>query len=100
MLAHRPFRTMERGALRGPILLILVALHLPAGAVRAATVISGGFITNQTWTAAGSPYVVQGDITIPPGGHLILEPGTIVQVASTDGQIAGRDTGRVEITVK
>jgi len=31
------------------------------------TILSGGTVINQTWTAAKSPYVVTGDITIPAG---------------------------------
>src|SRR5437870_2154090 len=81
------------------VLLSLLALACASRAA-ASTTITGGIVANQTWTAAGSPYLVQGDITIPAGGQLTVEPGTIIQMASTDSQVAGRDAGRVEITVK
>src|SRR5262245_32006693 len=65
-----------------------------------ATVIVGGNIINQTWTVAGSPYIVQGDITVPAGAFLTIQPGVLVQLASTDGQLSGLDTARVEVTIK
>ena len=39
-----------------------------AAPARADTTIAGGNIINQTWTAAGSPYLVAGDIVVPAGG--------------------------------
>lgn len=57
-------------------------------------------MVNQTWTMAGNPYVVQGDIVIPSGSFLHIEPGTVVQIASSDMQVSGLDTARVEITVQ
>jgi hypothetical protein len=65
-----------------------------------ATTIAGGNVINQTWTAAGSPYVVQGDVTVPPGAFLTINAGTVVQFASTDGVASGLDTARVELIVK
>src|SRR2546425_12866453 len=81
------------------VLLVLLALACASPAA-ASTTITGGIVANQTWTAAGSPYLVQGDITIPAGGQLTIQPGTVIQMASTDGQVSGRDTSRVEITVQ
>ncbi len=40
------------------------------------------------------------DITVPSGAYLIINAGTVVQFASTDGQAGGLDTARVELTVK
>ncbi len=68
--------------------------------VRAATTITGGNIINQTWTAAGSPYVIQGDVTVPAGAYLTVQAGTTVQFASTDSQASGRNTSKVELTIK
>lgn len=65
----------------------------------AGTTIVGGNIINQTWTPAGSPYLIQGDITVPAGVFLTIQAGTQVQFANTDGQSAGLDSVRVEFTV-
>jgi hypothetical protein len=66
--------------------------------VSAGTTINGGNIINQTWNAAGSPYIVLGDITIPGGSTLTIEAGTTVCMASTDAMAAGLDDSKVEIT--
>jgi hypothetical protein len=33
------------------------------------TVPSGNLVGSQTWTAAGSPYLVAGDLTVPAGSR-------------------------------
>ncbi len=65
-----------------------------------ATNVPGGTIVNQTWTEAGNPYVIQGDIIVPSGSFLHIQPGTVVHIASSDMQLSGIDTSRVEITVQ
>lgn len=47
------------------------------------TEIAGGSILTSTWTAAGSPYNINGDITIPDANTLTLEPGVIINVTDT-----------------
>ena len=71
-----------------------------AGRTALATVVPGGNVVNQTWSPAGNPYIVQGDITIPAGAFLTVQAGTIVLVASTDSQASGSDATRVEVIVK
>ncbi|MEN6642790.1 MAG: right-handed parallel beta-helix repeat-containing protein [Armatimonadia bacterium] len=51
-----------------------------------ATGVSGVIATGTTWTAAGSPYVLQGDVTISAGVTLTLEPGVRV-VANGDYRV-------------
>lgn len=67
--------------------------------VEAATVMPGGEVGTQVWIAAGSPYVIQGDISVPGSGTLTLAPGTIVHLAGADSLAGGYDASRVEIAV-
>ncbi|HVU62368.1 MAG TPA: immunoglobulin domain-containing protein [Phycisphaerales bacterium] len=71
-----------------------------AGAARADTTIVGGNIVNQTWTLSGSPYIVQGDVTVPAGAFLTIDPGVIVKVATTDGLAAGFDLNKIEFQIR
>ena len=64
----------------------------PAGAQ---TTVIGGNVINQTWTPVGSPYIVQGDVTVPAGASLTVQAGTVVQFTSTDGQAGGMDISHV-----
>ncbi len=43
------------------------------------------------WTKAGSPYTVTGDIGVPAGWMLSIEPGVIVKFAGHFGLTVGRD---------
>ena len=57
---------------------------LLAGVAHAQTNVPGGNLPTQTWTPAGSPYNVAGDITVPAGAVLTIDAGTVVRFASTD----------------
>lgn len=94
----RPSRFAARAL--SSMLLALVGVFAAAGAASAETIIAGGNVINQTWTPAGSPYTIQGDITVPLGAFLNIQAGTIVQFNATDGMVAGADTARVELTVR
>jgi hypothetical protein len=83
-----------------PLPVVLAAAAALSIAAAHATTIAGGNVINQTWTAAGSPYIVQGDVTVPSGAFLNINAGTVVEFASTDGQASGLDTARVELIVK
>jgi len=83
----------------GIICLVWLGLALADGGSARATTIAGGNVINQTWSPAGSPYVIQGDIVVPVGASLTIQAGTVVQFASSDGQAAGLDATRIELTV-
>ena len=44
---------------------------------RSDTVLSGGNVSG-TWTVSTSPYIVQGDITVPAAATLTIDPGVVV----------------------
>ena len=51
-------------------------------------------------TEAGSPWHIEGDLIVPEGVVLTVEPGTTVLFATSDGMEAGVDRGRVELDVR
>jgi hypothetical protein len=46
----------------------------------AQTTIPGGTNVSGTWTKAGSPYLIEGEITVPDGKSLIIENGVRVEM--------------------
>lgn len=83
-----------------PALSFLAVLLASPALARASTTIAGGNLGDQTWTPAGSPYILQGDAVLAAGNTLTIQPGTEIQFASTDAQITGLDPTRVELTIK
>jgi cysteine-rich repeat protein len=79
--------------------LLVAALLFAPAAGRAQTIKSGGDIIDETWTVAGSPYIVQGDLTVPESHYLVIEAGVEVRFADGDLTAGGRDSTRAEITV-
>jgi PKD repeat protein len=59
------------------ILSLTLAMPVLAAPLSSATSVAGGNISG-TWNAAGSPYLIQGNITIPSGSTLTIEPGVQV----------------------
>jgi len=61
------------------VMILSLALTVPALAapLAAATTIPGGNVSG-TWDAAGSPYLIDGDITVPAGATLTIDPGVEV----------------------
>jgi hypothetical protein len=87
---------MFRSGLCWAILVGLVGLSRVAGA----TTVAGGSLSLDTvWTAANSPYVLQGDLTVPSGKTLTIQPGVEVQLMQGDTLASGLDAGRTELTI-
>jgi hypothetical protein len=62
-------------------ILSLLMMMLLAATSHAATNITGGNVSG-TWAITGSPYVVDGDITIPAGETLVVEAGVTIEFQS------------------
>lgn len=65
----------------------------PSAATTGPTTVQGTLPMNAVWSAAGSPYIVAGDVTVPAGGLLAIGPGAQVQFQSgrsilVDGRLA------------
>lgn len=76
------------------IISALVFAFLSSSVLSAQTVIPGGNVSG-LWTAVGSPYLIEGDITIPTDELLIIEPGVEVYF---QGQYSWTVTGWLEAT--
>ncbi len=90
----RSLRELGRG-----LALPAATLTLLAAGTANATTIPGGNIVNESWTKAGNPYVIQGDITIPAGAFLHIGEGVDIQIATGDLQGSLPDAARVAIVV-
>lgn len=78
-------------------LVLSLAIFVPSGAL-AATEVAGLYTTDQTWTLAGSPYVVVRDpmmhgVGVGGGATLTIEPGVVVKFQSAAQLLTG--TGKI-----
>lgn len=77
----------------------LALLAAPAAAESIVTAVE----QDTTWTAAGGPYVLQGEVDVAPGATLTIEPGTRVEALagsslSVRGVLLARGTRSDRIT--
>ena len=66
-----------------------------AGVAAAETEVRAGDLDDATWTAAGSPYVLAGDVRIPVGVTLVVEAGTVVEAGAAAGSSVAIEVGGV-----
>ncbi|MCX6639615.1 MAG: right-handed parallel beta-helix repeat-containing protein [bacterium] len=59
------------------VILIAILLCLGVQTIKAETFIPAGPVSG-TWTLPGSPYLIEGEITVPTGQRLIIDPGVAV----------------------
>jgi hypothetical protein len=85
-----------RGIIPTSTLFLAFTIARHAGAE---TVISGGNVGGQRWSPPGNPYFIRGDVAVPVGTTLTIDPGVIVEFNSSDLASAGDDPTRVEFVV-
>ena len=66
------------------ILLLLFFFTFFTTNAHAATFVSGTISNDTTWTAANSPYVLTGNVTVNTGYTLTIEPGVVVKPKQTN----------------
>lgn len=82
-------------ALRPPARAAIGALLL-TGLAHAQTTVSEPIRTNQTWSASGSPYIVDADVAIEAGAVLTIEPGVTVRMGVNANLVVSNGTLRAE----
>ncbi len=82
----------------GGVVLVVCGMFAGEGVARA-TSVSGTIASDQTWTLAGSPYVMTGDVTVAAGVTLTVQAGVSVQAAGADALAAGASPSLVELNV-
>ncbi|HEX8434529.1 right-handed parallel beta-helix repeat-containing protein, partial [Archangium sp.] len=80
-------------------LAVLLGMLLVAGTASAGN-IQGQLDSDTTWTPAGNPHTLTGDVVVPAGVTLTIQPGVVVIAAATDGASGGTDKYRVELIVR
>ncbi|MEW6189867.1 MAG: right-handed parallel beta-helix repeat-containing protein, partial [Actinomycetota bacterium] len=76
------------------IIIFMLALIPISPAI--ATEVSGEITTDTTWTVAGSPYIVTGDVFVCNGAILTIEPGVTVKFnKGADGELFSLQIGSI-----
>jgi YD repeat-containing protein len=77
--ASARYRLRPLRARIGLVCLALALLLVPVGIASNGTHVSGTISANTTWTVAGSPYVIDGNLTVAAGVTLTVDPGVVVK---------------------
>jgi len=82
---------------------VLAAALFAGGLAHAQTNVSGSIFEDTTWTLAGSPYNVTGNVLVQPTVTLTIEPGVVVNFSSdraliVSGTLVARGTAEQQIT--
>ena len=85
------------------VVALAIVLLSPTPA-RATTYVSGRMSEDATWTAAGSPYVVTGDVELAHEARLTLEPGVVLlgqdRLFEVYGQLSAAGTSGQPVVVR
>ncbi|MBX5484870.1 MAG: right-handed parallel beta-helix repeat-containing protein, partial [Myxococcaceae bacterium] len=80
--------------------LLAAAISLATPTAAFATNVMGQLPGNTTWDPAGNPWTITGDLTVPAGVTLTIQPGTQVVFASGDAMGSGANSSRTELIVE
>jgi hypothetical protein len=75
---------MKRNLIKSQVVRMVLALVATAASAYADTIIPGGAVGG-TWNVAGSPYIVQGSISVAYGTGLTIDPGVVVRFQAGTG---------------
>ena len=98
MVGHFEEVTVRNALLIFAATVVLSVMFAPAPAL-ASTQVTGVLASNTTWTAAGNPYIMTGDVTVPAGITLTIEAGVNIQVTATDDQGGDDEFAQTELIV-
>ena len=84
------------------ILRLFVALLILSvgSSALAQTDVFGSINSDQTWTVAGSPYLLHADVTVLNGVTLTVDAGVRVEFLATGNGMGGLDSTRIELSIQ
>ena len=82
--------TLGLSALLVAFIVIMLAGTVPHPIAQArpnGTIVSGVITQSVTWNTAGSPYTIDGSLTVPNGLTLTVEPGVVVHLVNNGSTV-------------